>query len=293
MPLHHKNQCQWLIDDDFTSRHLKLCADACKLSQWQASPTEPPTEVFKLANSIWLVRSDLGGLGFNLQPDRVQLSVTRDIDVGWLQSIAAHYWLPFAFLYWGYQVLHASACQFLSGEGQVIAFTGNSETGKSTFGYAFGQRQGWRQSSDDSLIFADQEGTIALRPAVNSVRLRPATADHFGVEAGHYTVSANGTAAKLAAIYHLYPTENSVSPRIALLNRSESYTTLLEQAFTLPIREMHRRLMRDYLALTVEVPVYRLHFHKDFGCLATTIDAVVNHFKQKQTMRFMQSRAAS
>ena len=275
--------CRWQISCDFAERHAMLNHRAVKLTQWQPEPSEPPTEVYSADESIWLVRSNLGGLGFNHQANRVYLSVAPNIDAEWLRQLFEHYWLPFAYVYWGWQVLHASAVMSagLPTQSGLIAFSGPSGAGKSTFAFALGRRGQWIQACDDSLLFDVGLKGIAVRPLGNQVRLRHDSAQFFSLRPGHRPLPARAGVHRLAAIYRLEPTTTDNATRITALNPSEAYTTLLEQAFTLPLPVHRHRLMRDYLQLTAQVPVYRVAYAKNFNRFDATLDEVANHMQRQ------------
>ena len=61
------------------------------------------------------------------------------------------------------------------------------------------------------------------------------------------------------------------------LTAPESYPLLLQQAhsFTLQIPAFNQQLMRDYLALTASVPVFRLTYRRSFDRMDAILDTVV------------------
>ena len=69
--------------------------------------------------------------------------------------------------------------------GDAVAFTGPTHAGKSTTAYGVGRREGWRPICDDTLAFSVNRtagsGGVRLHSIPNDSRLRPASAEYYGV----------------------------------------------------------------------------------------------------------------
>ena len=122
------------------------------LEEWQILPADPPTQLRKVGDAFWLSASGVGAIQFNASSRLISAYPQDGVQTRIFERALIHEWLPLVYQAWGYQVLHASAAVHLP-SGMVIAFAGETRSGKSTLGYGLGQRSDWQQISDDSLAF--------------------------------------------------------------------------------------------------------------------------------------------
>jgi hypothetical protein len=198
--------------------------------------------------------------------------------------------LPMALQLGRHEVLHASAVAAPQG---VLALCAASETGKSTLAYALGRR-GHGLFADDALAFDAAGPCPTLTRVPFALRLRKASADHFG-EASRDLVrvsgplrTGTGEEPRLAAICVLEriggdrPANGPVRPgdssiqlaKIEPLAQASAFAAILPHAycFRLADQERKKRMMRNYLSLVRLVPVLRLRFRPGLGHLSEILE---------------------
>ena len=180
--------------------------------------------------------------------------------------------LPMALQSLGRQVLHASGVRGPTG---VIAFCGESGTGKSTLAYAAGRR-GNELWADDAVAFAVDGHEVAAIPLPFRVLLRPASSAFFGADA---SAEAQRPAAadreRLAAVVILERTDDE-GVGVARLSGADAFRAVLAQAYcyrpTDP--DQNARMVDDYLALAERVPVFAARFEPRFESVERLLDAI-------------------
>jgi hypothetical protein len=169
----------------------------------------------------------------------------------------------------GYEAVHASAILV---EGRVVAFSAPSEVGKSTTAGGLARR-GYVQWSDDALALA------AAPNAIESVSLP------FRDSSG----SAGQTAppwqrAPVAAVFLLERwAPRAVGGRGAEISRltpARAFAALLPNVYCFRphTRERGQRMMKSYLELVAQVPVYRVRFLPRLDRLGELLDALEELF---------------
>ena len=132
--------------------------------------------------------------------------------------------------------------------------------------------------ADDTLAFSVDAGTISLHPLKNDARLRPATAAYHGrSDAPLQPIAWPDDALSLSKLFVIAGDDELAADAVVEpLTAAESYTLLLQQAhsFTLQVPAFNQQLMRDYLALTASVPVFRLTYRRSFDRMDAILDAV-------------------
>jgi hypothetical protein len=277
---------QWQLGLDSVAHHARLEKEGERLAHWPPAPFETTaTDCFRVGDDYWIWQPGVGGVTFREDDTKLVAFPSSQIGSAWFEYLIKRSWLPAIYQVWRRQVLHASAVVSRS-SGDVYAFLGPSQAGKSTFAYGLAERESWNLLSDDTLAFSWNEDPtrpagIALHRLENNPRLRPASAAYFG-----HTSVAQGPIEwpagplNLRALYFLESdAEGEVLPGIARLRAAESYPRLLKNAhaLTLTIAAHNRRLMRDYLALAANVPAFRLVFRKSFDVVQKVFDAVDDH----------------
>jgi hypothetical protein len=178
----------------------------------------------------------------------------------------------------GTEVLHASAN--LTAQG-VVAFCGDSGTGKSTIAFGLNQR-GYEIVADDAVAL-DASGAVIPLPF--QTHLRPAAAAFFaatrnGAGAAGVREDAGPTAlrpAPLAAV--------CVLERVAELTRRAAVERLaapaalrglLAHAFCFSLHDLQckRRMMEHYLHLVGRIPCFAVRFQPGLGGLPTLLDLI-------------------
>ena len=191
--------------------------------------------------------------------------------------------LPMVLQARGHEVLHASAVLSAAG---VVAFCATSQSGKSTLAFALGER-GLAPWADDAVAFEADASEVAALQVPFDLRLRPASAAHFG-QARTVPFGRGGREAgqpldldrrPFAALFVLHRELEPAPGREVSLRRlaaGTAVTAALEHAhcFTLDDAERKRRMMEHYLALAARLPVYELRFPTGLEHLAAMAEAV-------------------
>jgi len=193
-------------------------------------------------------------------------------------------WLPAIYPLWGRQVLHASAVACMS-TGDAVAFTGPTHAGKSTTAYGIGRRQGWRPICDDTLAFSlgrtAAAGGVHLHPIPNDSRLRPESAEYYGVsDRPQETIEWPDRELQLKAVYVIEGDETFERPaEFSRLRGAEALPLLLQQAYALSFKlpKYNQQLMKAYLTLATVVPVFRLRYRRSFDVAEELFSAIAGH----------------
>jgi hypothetical protein len=251
-----------------------------RLSQWAPAPFESaPTDCFKVDHTYWVWQAGVGGLRFVAGQAEFFAFPASGVEPAWFKRVVLHSWLPAIYQVWGRQVLHASAA-VRAETGDVVAFAGTSGAGKSTIAYSLGRRAGWQTVSDDTLAFSCADGRVALHPLRREVRLRAATARHYGRTGEVFEPLAWPTGSVALARVYFLAVDPSVAAATAItpLSAAENYRRVLEQAFALSLNvpELNRKLMLDYAALAA-VPSFRLAYRRSFDVIESVLDDLEAH----------------
>jgi hypothetical protein len=272
---------EWRGDLDFAAQQHWLAAHGEWLVTWPAAPFEDtPTDCYRTGHDYWIWQPGIGGVSFPDDRPHIVGYPSPHGNVEQFQLMVARCWLPVIYQVWGQQVLHASAATNI-GTGTVVAFSGPSHAGKSTFAFGLGQRPGWRPLCDDMMAFSSAGAGISLRRLASDVRLRSASTTYFAAAAESAPLAWPTSALSLRAVYYLQGDPTTGSTEITRLTSATSYPLLLEQAYamTLALPHHNQRLLRDYLALVARVAVFRLVYPKTFDAFEQVLDAVEDHLR--------------
>ena len=191
-------------------------------------------------------------------------------------------------------VLHASAV--LTGHG-AIAFAGKTGKGKSTLASSFAL-EGFPLVSDDYLVLRQgQEGWMAT-PSYPGVRLWPSTVqaivpqDLPTREVASYTVKRRVVNTTLlprtnepVLLRRLYVlTEEARWTSIEKISMGRSMISLVEFAYNLDIRDKAflRQQFETIKQVTKDVPVYAIHFPREYSTLPAVREAILQHLYEDQ-----------
>lgn len=260
---------------------------ASLIARWPPTEFEQTaTDCFILDDQIWIWQPEVGAVRFSLYEPTLAASLWPGGDADWFREVLHRSWLPAIYPLWGRQVLHASAvvCQRA---GAAVAFTGSTHAGKSTMAYGMGARPGWRTLCDDTLAFSicrerHQVGSeVLLHPLPQEIRLRPASAEYFGVaDRPATTLDWPMGTQSLRAVYVLDGGDTfELPPSFERIRATEGLPALLQQAYALSfgIPKYNQQLMKDYLALASSVPVFRLRYRRSFDVMDVLFAAVERH----------------
>ena len=182
----------------------------------------------------------------------------------------------------GREVLHGSAVRTPGG---VVAFCALSETGKSTLAYALDKR-GYSLFADDAVVFEVTPDSIEAHALPFQVRLRSASALHFGyvqaqLVAGRVRCKGRQEEGSLPlrAICLLEQLPSPPEGRVVVteaLAPTEALVGVLEHAlyFSLQDRQRKRHMMQQYFSLALRVPIFRVRFQRGLALLPLILDAL-------------------
>jgi hypothetical protein len=182
----------------------------------------------------------------------------------------------------GREVLHASA---VLAERGSIAFCGGAGAGKSTIAYALAQR-GYRQLSDDSVVFTHANGTVHTVGLPFAVRLRGGPARYFGkpskLAPPPLSAELDGKTGETAPLHALFVLDRSSAPAspavvsIEALTPAEFFTAVLPHAYCFSLADVarKRRMVRYYLEVGSRVRAFRVRFRPGLENLPSLLDRV-------------------
>lgn len=232
------------------------------------------TDCFRQGDQIWIWQPEVGAVRFSLSEPRLTAFIWPGADADWFRQVVTRSWLPAIYPLWGRQVLHASAVT-CTASAATVAFTGPTHAGKSTTAYGLSRRPGWRLLGDDTLAFSispvgtDQPPAVLLHPIPNEARLRPASAGFYGLadEETSLALEWPGGSPHLRAVYVLEG-DDAFGPTAEFerLRAADGLPFLLQQAYALSfgMPKYNQQLMKDYLALSAAVPIFRLRYRRSF-----------------------------
>lgn len=186
----------------------------------------------------------------------------------------------------GHEALHASAI-VVPATG-VCVFAADSETGKSTIAYGLRQR-GYRQWSDDGVVFTVSDRGATALPLPFSVRLRPGSSAIVPIDSdaqrpddhSHLSPTTIGAICVLSR-----ETDDDAAPAaIELLRATDAFAALLPHAleFNPFDRPRRARLLKNYLDVAATVPVLRVRFRPGADAFPKVLDLIVTALKSRVT----------
>lgn len=191
----------------------------------------------------------------------------------------------------GRAVIHASA---VTTERGVIAFAGKSGQGKSTMALAL-SRHGHALVTDDCLALRSEGGKWIVLPSYPGVRLWDATAEELAprnaktANVAHYTskrriidndgLQFSARPQPIRVLYVLAEEQPEIS--IQRLAASRAFMAWAEFAYNLDI--VHADFLRGHFEsvgkLATQIPVFALHYPREFTMLPAVRAAVLKHLE--------------
>jgi hypothetical protein len=225
----------------------------------------------------------LASFEFDTASDEVRAYAEPGVDHARIVDQYRRTVLPFAFQTRGYESLHASAVRTPGG---VVALCAVKESGKSTLAFALARR-GYPLWADDAVVVEVGAATVSALAVPFEIRLRPASAAHFGWRARDDGAPAPSDVAEpislarapLAALFVLERIRGARGPahvELRRLERAEAFTAVLTHAycFTLDHAERKALMMRQYLGLVARVPIYALRYPSGLDQLPGILAAI-------------------
>lgn len=276
---------EWEAPLDLTRATPAALPGAELLVKWPATAFEhTDTDCFQVGDQIWIWQPEVGAVRFSLYDPSLSAFPWPGSDIDRFRQVVSRSWLPAIYPLWSRQVLHASAVACMA-TGDAVAFTGPTHAGKSTTAYGVGRRQGWRPICDDTLAFsvdhASGSGGVQLHPIPNDSRLRAASAEYYGVaDRPQETIAWPDLDLHLKALYVIEGDASFERPaEFSRLKAAEALPLLLQQAYALSFKlpKYNQQLMKDYLALSTMVPVFRLRYRRSFDVAEELFAAIAGH----------------
>lgn len=207
----------------------------------------------------------LPGIGaFRFGPDAGEASVVPEPGAARPDVVDVYYRavVPMMLHVRGHEVLHASAVATPAG---VVALCARSGTGKSTFAYAL-SRRGHELLADDAVTLAVRDGSSWTTPLPFAVRLRAASAEHFGLPAKDAVrvvappEGAERRELRLAALVLLERRAGAGARGPCPVPPAEAFAQLLPHAYGFDLDDERRRgtMVATYLRCVAVTPVLRL-----------------------------------
>lgn len=248
------------------------------MDEWEwIFPNTQPFRCYSFNKYYWLFQENFGLIAFNDQSS--QLIAFPLINKQEFKNTVIKECLPGIYQFWGFQVLHCSSI-FHNTSGSVMAFSADTQKGKSTLAHALGETNGWTQLGDESLALNIQKSNIELIHIPNSKKLRENSLKHFKIKKlKEEWFDWPDIQLHLKCIYFL---ENNTEKdaEISELSKSAAYKRLLEQAFalTLNLPEKNKKIMNDYMNLvSSDIKFYKLDFRHDFSVLENVLKRIEDH----------------
>jgi predicted ATPase len=189
--------------------------------------------------------------------------------------------LPFVLQMRGWQVLHASGVETLSG---VAVFCGESGVGKSTLVFGLTQR-GYKSWADDAVALLLNEISPQSLRLPFRVRLLSNSIQYFKLTGSSINTidkpsSADMSMAPLTAIFFLsrakYQDLHSKRSMIVRMKSDQAFSHLLQHAYCfMPDNaEFRKKLAEDYLELESAIPTYHLIIPEGLEHLPQVLDEI-------------------
>jgi hypothetical protein len=176
--------------------------------------------------------------------------------------------LPLALQALGGHALHASG---ILGPAGVVAFCGESGTGKSTLAYALGTR-GYLPWADDAVAFEITDTDVLTVRLPFRLRLRPDAT--VALDGGVTAPAERKSAALVAAV--LLRREAGRPMSVRRLEGGEAFPAVLEDGYCYRPSDTEAResLVETYLELVTRVPIIELRFPPDWRQLDVVLGAL-------------------
>jgi hypothetical protein len=228
----------------------------------------------------WMHFPGLGSFCFSSHSDEVIAFAEPSARLDWLRDTFYQSVLPMALQASGKEALHASAIETTYG---TIAFCAISECGKSTIAYGL-SRRGHPLWADDAVVFEISDRGVWAHPMPFEIRLRPASAQYFRVSqidvdnptSCDLVSQVNVKPVPLAAVCLLERRDRLEPIQIRSILPIHAFPAVLSHAYCFSLQDMERkqRMMRAYLALVREVPVFTIRFSTGLEALPQLLESI-------------------
>jgi hypothetical protein len=267
--------CPWLLN-------LRLapegeCApqphDATRIHVWRSQEGADVAYGFRRSAQYWMHWPSFATYGFALADRFVTAYPAPGCPLSDIFDVYGRSVLPIVLQVLGFEALHASA--IVSGGG-VVVFAGRSKVGKSTLAFGLSGR-GFRQWSDDAVVFRMAGDTPEAVPLPFTVRLRP-NGPVAGAPSGE--IKPQKTPLPITGVCLLSRLEHDAPgapTRIRAMRPVEALQGFLTHAheFDPSNMERRRRMLDAYLALAAVVPTFEVQFRADSDAFDDFLDRIM------------------
>lgn len=181
----------------------------------------------------------------------------------------------------GRSVLHGSA---VSTPGSLLALCAEPNTGKSTLAYGLSLR-GYPLYADDAVAFRIHDGEAEARSLPFFLRLRKASAHHFGTDVRKLhepdawkdpTPPPTTRLMTICLLERLPDKEDQPTVEVVPVRAVESFRSLFDHtlSFGLGDIELKKNIMRQHLELAAHVPLVRVRFASRLNRIEEVFDAL-------------------
>jgi hypothetical protein len=208
---------------------------------------------------------------FRFSSEGVEAVANGEVAVARIRDAHRRLVLPLALQALGQEVLHASAVVFDAG---AVAFCAGSGTGKTTVAYSLALR-GHPPCADDAVAvdLTGRRGPEVI-PLPFALRLRPASASFYGRDAQPMPVQHPSARRPLAAVCVLERRDEGGGLR--RLGSAEAFRALLAHAYVFGLNDdaRKRHMVKHYLRLASQVPVFQVRLASGLSTLTGTLDEI-------------------
>jgi hypothetical protein len=236
----------------------------------------------------WIDWDGLGRFTFEAGSRLVHVGPAPDASPPVVRDMFARVVQPVILQALGWQALHGSAAMGPSG---VVVFCGVGRSGKSTLGFAAGRLPGWRQVADDAVVLSAGSSGVSVELLPFRPKLRPASAsffDRFALDSHQAPESADGPGsdrqlhgdrAPLAAVVILSQALDAQEvPAPERMRQAAAFADVLAHAhcFDPADRAATGLMVRAYLEIAAQVPVFRVRYRPNFARLEALVASVMD-----------------
>jgi hypothetical protein len=240
----------------------------------QRLPDGRPSAFGRADQGEYLIRfPGIATFAFRAGSDEMRVDAPRTTAPEAVTKLFTTVAVPFALQTAGHEALHASGVLAETG---VVAFCGQSGSGKTTFSVALARRPGFQLWADDAVVLGVATGDVYTCLNVpQEANLRPASRAFFGEPVSRIESARDPKEAPLASIVLLDPAPSDAEPTLVRLAVVDALTGILPHAFCFFVDEgREEQTVRALVGLAARVPVLRLRLPAGLDRIDPALDLV-------------------
>jgi hypothetical protein len=242
---------------------------------WRTPDGDDVAYGFRACGRHWMHWPSLATYGFTRDERFVTAYPISDASLSIVRDVYSRSVLPMALQALGFEAMHASGIVDRSG---VTAFAGRSKAGKSTVAFGLSCR-GYRQWSDDAVVFHPAGDPLEALPLPFGVRLRPQSPVRLAPRPAAADEQGVRTPTRIARICLLSQRTDGGPPvHIRSIAWADAFRELLTHAHEFePSNRVRRgRMLDSYMALAAGVPVFEATYRPGREAFEDVLDAIVD-----------------